>query len=216
MRDSGAESAKDMGIGDEAGDGRGRRPRRRQARVGAGAGGARGMRTQIELSNEVAAELAGSQDAVLRALEAHLDCKVFLRGNLLTFDGEETRDERRRARGARARRADRPRPPDRPGHDHGGDRRARRARIARAGARGRRLEPPRAARRAEDGQPEALRGLGPREHDHLRRRARRAPARPSSRSRWPPPRSRATRSTASSSRAPPSRPASGSASCRAT
>jgi phosphate starvation-inducible PhoH-like protein len=26
---------------------------------------------------------------VLRALEAHLECKVFLRGNLLTFDGEE-------------------------------------------------------------------------------------------------------------------------------
>jgi phosphate starvation-inducible protein PhoH and related proteins len=48
------------------------------------------MRTQIELSNDVAAELAGSQDMVLRALEAHLDCKVFLRGNLLTFDGEET------------------------------------------------------------------------------------------------------------------------------
>jgi phosphate starvation-inducible PhoH-like protein len=51
------------------------------------------MRTQIELPNEVAAELAGSQDAVLRALEGHLDCKVFLRGNLLTLDGaeEETR-----------------------------------------------------------------------------------------------------------------------------
>jgi len=48
------------------------------------------MRTQIELSNEVAAELAGSQDAVLRALEAHLDCSVYLRGNLLTFDGEES------------------------------------------------------------------------------------------------------------------------------
>jgi phosphate starvation-inducible protein PhoH and related proteins len=48
------------------------------------------MRTQIELSNEVAAELAGSQDAVLRALEAHLDCRVFLRGNLLTFDGDES------------------------------------------------------------------------------------------------------------------------------
>ena len=48
------------------------------------------MRTQIELSNEVAAELAGSQDAVLRALESHLDCKVFLRGNLITFDGEES------------------------------------------------------------------------------------------------------------------------------
>ncbi len=47
------------------------------------------MRTQLELSNDVAAELAGSQDAVLRALEAHLDCKVYLRGNLITFDGEE-------------------------------------------------------------------------------------------------------------------------------
>ena len=47
------------------------------------------MRTQIELPNDVAAELAGSQDAVLRALEAHLQCKVFLRGNLITFDGEE-------------------------------------------------------------------------------------------------------------------------------
>src|ERR1700758_1921599 len=48
------------------------------------------MRTQIELTNEVAAELAGSQDAVLRALEEHLECKVFLRGNLLTLDGNTT------------------------------------------------------------------------------------------------------------------------------
>jgi phosphate starvation-inducible PhoH-like protein len=47
------------------------------------------MRTQIELPNEVAAELAGSQDAVLRALEGHLQCKVFLRGNLLTLDGSQ-------------------------------------------------------------------------------------------------------------------------------
>jgi phosphate starvation-inducible protein PhoH and related proteins len=47
------------------------------------------MRTQVELPNDVAAELAGSQDAVLRALEAHLQCKVFLRGNLITFDGEQ-------------------------------------------------------------------------------------------------------------------------------
>ena len=47
------------------------------------------MRSQIELSNEVAAELAGSQDAVLRALEEQLQCGVFLRGNLITFDGEE-------------------------------------------------------------------------------------------------------------------------------
>jgi phosphate starvation-inducible PhoH-like protein len=47
------------------------------------------MKTLIELSNDVAAELAGSQDAVLRAIETHLECKVFLRGNLLTLDGEE-------------------------------------------------------------------------------------------------------------------------------
>jgi phosphate starvation-inducible protein PhoH and related proteins len=47
------------------------------------------MRSQIELSNVVAAELAGSQDSVLRALEEQLECKVFLRGNLITFDGEE-------------------------------------------------------------------------------------------------------------------------------
>jgi phosphate starvation-inducible PhoH-like protein len=48
------------------------------------------MRTQVELPNEVAAELAGSQDAVLRAIEAHLECRVFLRGNLITLDGEES------------------------------------------------------------------------------------------------------------------------------
>ncbi len=47
------------------------------------------MRSQIELPNGVAAELAGSHDAVLRALEEQLECGVFLRGNLLTFDGEE-------------------------------------------------------------------------------------------------------------------------------
>jgi phosphate starvation-inducible PhoH-like protein len=48
------------------------------------------MRTQLELPDDVAVELAGSQDAVLRALQEHLECKVFLRGNLLTFDGEES------------------------------------------------------------------------------------------------------------------------------
>jgi phosphate starvation-inducible PhoH-like protein len=47
------------------------------------------MRTQLELPDDVAVELAGSQDAVLRALQDHLRCKVFLRGNLLTFDGDE-------------------------------------------------------------------------------------------------------------------------------
>ena len=42
----------------------------------------------LELDNEVAAELAGSEDSVLRTLEGHLDCDVFLRGNVLTLDGD--------------------------------------------------------------------------------------------------------------------------------
>jgi phosphate starvation-inducible PhoH-like protein len=46
------------------------------------------MRTQIEVPNTVAAELAGSQDAMLRALAAQLHCRVYLRGNLLTLDGD--------------------------------------------------------------------------------------------------------------------------------
>jgi phosphate starvation-inducible PhoH-like protein len=46
------------------------------------------MRTQIELSNQAATELAGSGDAVLRALEGHIACKLFLRGNVVTLDGE--------------------------------------------------------------------------------------------------------------------------------
>ena len=47
------------------------------------------MRRRIELDNAVAAELAGSGDAVLKALEGHLQqCDVFLRGNVLTLEGE--------------------------------------------------------------------------------------------------------------------------------
>ena len=47
------------------------------------------MRRTIELDNAVAAELAGSQDAVLRTLEGHLDADVFLRGNVLTLEGDD-------------------------------------------------------------------------------------------------------------------------------
>ena len=47
------------------------------------------MRRQIELENAVAAELAGSEDAVLRTLEGHIDCDVYLRGNRLTLEGDE-------------------------------------------------------------------------------------------------------------------------------
>jgi phosphate starvation-inducible PhoH-like protein len=46
------------------------------------------VRKQLELGNAVAAELAGSEDAVLRTLEGHLDCDVYLRGNVLTLEGE--------------------------------------------------------------------------------------------------------------------------------
>ncbi len=46
------------------------------------------MRSQIELSNQAATELAGSGDAVLRALEGHVECDLWLRGNVLTLDGE--------------------------------------------------------------------------------------------------------------------------------
>ncbi len=46
------------------------------------------MRKQIELDNAIAAELAGSKDAVLRSLEGHLDCEIYLRGNVLTLDGD--------------------------------------------------------------------------------------------------------------------------------
>jgi phosphate starvation-inducible protein PhoH and related proteins len=45
-------------------------------------------RRQLEIDNTVAAELAGSEDAVLRALEGHLGCELYLRGNVLTLDGE--------------------------------------------------------------------------------------------------------------------------------
>jgi len=45
------------------------------------------VRRQLELPNEVAAGLAGSEDAILKALEGHLDCDVFLRGNVVTLEG---------------------------------------------------------------------------------------------------------------------------------
>jgi phosphate starvation-inducible PhoH-like protein len=47
------------------------------------------MRRQIELGNDVARELAGSDDVVLREIERHVDCEVFLRGNVITLDGSD-------------------------------------------------------------------------------------------------------------------------------
>ena len=155
---------------------------------GAGARGAQRMRTQIELPNDVAAELAGSQDAVLRALEAHLDCKVFLRGNLLTLDGEEAETHAGErvvrelseliARGHEIG----------AGHDRRGDRRARRARVAGAGARGRRLAPPRPAGRARRPSTRSATWTRSARTRSPSASARRARARRSSRWRWRPPR----------------------------
>ena len=48
------------------------------------------MRTQLELTNDVASELAGPGDTIMKTLEGNLDCDVFLRGNVLTLDGGET------------------------------------------------------------------------------------------------------------------------------
>jgi phosphate starvation-inducible PhoH-like protein len=47
------------------------------------------VRSKIELDNAIAAELAGSEDAVLRALEGHLECAIYLRGNVLTLEGDD-------------------------------------------------------------------------------------------------------------------------------
>jgi phosphate starvation-inducible PhoH-like protein len=45
-------------------------------------------RRQLTIDNTVAAELAGSEDAVLKTLEGHLAVDLFLRGNVLTLDGD--------------------------------------------------------------------------------------------------------------------------------
>src|SRR5215210_4009916 len=46
------------------------------------------MRTQLELPNELAMELGSGHDAVMKALEERLECEVYLRGNVLTLDGD--------------------------------------------------------------------------------------------------------------------------------
>jgi len=46
-------------------------------------------RRTLTIDNDVAAELAGSGDSVLRRLEERLDCDVYLRGNVITLDGSD-------------------------------------------------------------------------------------------------------------------------------
>ena len=127
-------------------------------------------RRQLEVSNEVAAELAGSRDAALRTLEEHLDCEVFLRGNIVTLDGEAEAVQAGRDGDPRAVGAGRARARHRAGDDRVGRARARVLGVALEGARGRRVAPPQPARRAEVGQPEALRGRDPPLDGDVRRR----------------------------------------------
>ena len=47
------------------------------------------MQTVLDVSNEVAAELAGIGDPVLDALRHRLGCTVNLRGNRLTLAGDD-------------------------------------------------------------------------------------------------------------------------------
>ncbi len=49
------------------------------------------MQEVLDVPNEVAAELAAIGDGVLGALRERLGCKINLRGNRLTFDGDDTK-----------------------------------------------------------------------------------------------------------------------------
>ena len=55
------------------------------------------MQQTLDVSNAVAAELAGISDGVLDALRERLDCTVRLRGNQLTLEGDERHVENARA-----------------------------------------------------------------------------------------------------------------------
>jgi phosphate starvation-inducible PhoH-like protein len=46
------------------------------------------VRRQIEVSNVVAAALSGAGDEMLRTLEGQVGCDLFLRGNVVTLDGD--------------------------------------------------------------------------------------------------------------------------------
>ena len=174
------------------------------------------VRRQLELDNAVAAELAGSEDAVLRTLEGHLDCDVFLRGNVLTLEGDDDAVDAAAAVVRELSELIAQGHEIAPGTIEAVTRALDAHESPGGDPRGRRLAPPRDQGRAQDRQPEALRRLDPRTTRSPSGSARPAPARPSWRSRWPRPRSAAARSTGSSSPAPRSRPASGSASCPAT
>ena len=55
------------------------------------------MQEVLDVSNDVAAELAGVSDGVLDALRDRLDCTIRLRGNKLTIEGDDRRVAEARA-----------------------------------------------------------------------------------------------------------------------
>ena len=55
------------------------------------------MQEVLDVSNDVAAELAGVGDGVLDALRDRLHCTILLRGNRLTIEGEQTHVSEARA-----------------------------------------------------------------------------------------------------------------------
>ena len=55
------------------------------------------MQDVLDVPNEVAAELAGIGDGVLTALRERLGCKVNLRGNRVTLEGDDTKVAEARA-----------------------------------------------------------------------------------------------------------------------
>jgi phosphate starvation-inducible protein PhoH and related proteins len=66
--------------------------RRRPSRtsVGAYTGPVQQVQQTLDVSNDVAAELASIGDGVLDALRDRLDCTILLRGNRLTIEGDDT------------------------------------------------------------------------------------------------------------------------------
>ena len=216
-RGDGGELAPGHGPGDQAGDGCRRRARRRQDGLDQGEGSA-----QLDGKTAIGALERGGGGAGRRpGLDpADAGAAPRLRGLPARERGHARRRGRRGAGGRdghpRAVLAGRARARHRARDDRVGRARAGPERVAVDRARGRRVAPSQPARRAQVGQPEALRGRHPAAPRSPSASARRARARPSWRSRWPSPRSRAARSTGSSSPARPWRPASGSASCPAT
>ena len=130
------------------------------------------MQDVLDVSNEVAAELAGIGDGVLDALRERLDCIVRLRGNRLTLEGDE-HARRRGARGRSTSSSSWSRAATRSGRDTVDavlGALDQRGQDIRDGLRGRRLAPPRQEDRAEDGDAEALRRRDPHAHRHVRDR----------------------------------------------